>query len=287
MTRMIIQLKKIVIQENILLRLFPAFVFLSCLSLPAGSQVYNEHDENFAFEVKQIDEFFERFNDEKTLIKEYISKNYNNTEVTREDLIKSLFNRKSANIKNADVSSFIKMVDNPERPVKLSFYDDDWYARVKCSVVYEEKERELFLLMRVQKENNGACKWVVHNVYAEFLKTSDGSDPDAFLNPVSHATDFMALDRAFKDTDNLKAYLSSGFQDDQLSKFVIEMQKNRITFRHVENISYHFFQVDGWIFSVENFQRKEKNSGWLISRLIKAEAKEKEDYKRKLLRQKI
>lgn len=282
-----IQLKNNILLNKNILRLFAAFLFLLWFSSPAFCQVYSEHDENFAFEVKQIDEFFERFNDEETLIKEYIAKNYNSLEVNREDLLKSLFNRKNSSIEKADVSSFIRHVDNPRRPVKLSFYDDDWYARVKCSVVYEKKERELYLLMRVQKEKNGGCKWVVHNVYAEFLKTPDGSDPDAFLNPVSHATDFMALDRAFKDPENLKAYLSSGFQDDQLSKFVIEMQKNRITFRQVENISYHFFQVDGWIFSVENFPRKEKNAGWLINRLIQADAKEKEEFKRQLLQQKI
>lgn len=256
-------------------------------SSPASSQMFSIHEENFAFEVKQIDEFIERFNDERTLIKDYIFEKYDRLEVSREDLLKSLFNIKSTQIRKEDVASFIKFVNNPQRPIRLSFYDDDWYARVKCSVIYEKKERDLFLLLRIQKEKDGASKWVVHNVYADFLNAPKGNNPNAFLNPVSHATDFMGLDKAFKDPENLKAYLTSSFQDDQLSKLAMEMQNNRISFQQVEEISYHFFQIDGWILSVENFQRQEKNSGWLIDKLIPADAREKEKYKQHLLRQKI
>ena len=263
-------------------------LFLS-LGFPSSlfAQTYSSYEENFAFEVKQIDEFFERFNNERTLIKDYIFEKYDKTEVRREDLLKSLFDLKSNHIRKETANRFIKMVEDSQKPVTLSFYDDDWFARVKCSVVYEEKERELFLLLRVQKEENGASKWVVDQVYADFLNTPEGNNPHASLNPVSHATDFMALNRAFEDPENLKAYLSSSFQDDPLSKFAMEMQNNKIAFRQVEKVSYHFFQVDGWIFTVENFQRAEKNSGWLISKLVQASAAEKEAYKQMLLTEEI
>lgn len=263
------------------------FILSYCFSTPASSQLYSGYEENFAYEVKQIDEFFERFNNDSTLIKDYISRSYEGMEVGREDLLVSLFDLKSSHFDKNEVKNFIRTVNDSLKPVRLSFYDDDWYARVKCAVVYEGKKQELYMLLRVQKEKNGASKWVVHNVYADFLNTPNGNNPRAFLNPVSHATDFMGLTRAFEDPENLKGYLTSSFEDDHLSKFAIEMKNNRITFQQVENISYHFFQVDGWVFTVENFQRQEKNSGWLISRLIQANAKEKEEYKEYLLRQKI
>lgn len=258
-----------------------------CFSTSASAQTYAMHEENFAYEVKQLDEFFERFNDEGTLIKDYIFKNYDQLEVSREELLKSLFDLKSEHLQKDDVNRFIKVINDPENPVTLSFYDEDWYAKLKCSVVYEEEEKELLLLLRIQQEKNGASKWVVHQVYADFLNTPKEADPHASLNPVSHATDFMGLNRAFEDAENLKAYLTSSFQDDQLSKFAIELQNNRIAFQQVENISYHFFQVDGWIFTVENFKRPEKNSGWLISKLRQADAQEKEVYRQHLLREEI
>lgn len=265
---------------------FILMVFLG-FSTSASGQVFSMHEENFAYKVKQIDEFFERFNDEGTLIKYYIFKNYDRMEVSREDLLKSLFDVKSYYLQREDVVRFIERVNDPQNPVTLSFYDEDWYAKVKCAVEYEGKERELFLLLRIQEEEDGASKWVVHQVYADFLNTPEGDNPDAFLNPISHATDFMGLSRAFEDPENLRGYLTSGFQDDQLSKFAIEMKNNRIAFKQVENITYHFLQVDGWIFTVENFQRQEKNSGWLISRLVQANAKEKEEYRQHLLREEI
>lgn len=267
---------------------FLCFLIISLgFSTSANSQIYASHEENFAFKVKQIDEFFERFNDEGTLIKEYLSERYNSPAVSREDLLLSLFDRSNTEIKKEDVERFIRQVNDSLNPLRLSFYDDNWYARVRCSVVYEEEERALSLLLRVQKEKEGSSKWVVHRVYADFLRTPEEDNPNASLSPVSHATDFMGLYRAFEDTENLKAYLSSGFQDDQLSKLALEMQQKRITFRQVESLSYHFLQVDGWIFTVENFHRQQKNAGWLISELFQADAREKEAYMKDLLIQKL
>lgn len=274
-------------QEGLKLRLIFIIILSLSFSSSANSQVYSGHEDNFAFQVKQIDEFFERFNNESTLIKKYIYENYDGLEVSREELLKSLFDLKSKALQKEDMVRFIKFIDDAHNPVTLSFYDEHWYARLKCSVVYENEERELLLLLRVQQEQNGASKWVVHQVYADFLNTPNGNNPNASLNPVSHATDFMGLNRAFEDPENLKAYLTSSFQDDQLSKFAIEMQNNRISFKQVDHISYHFLQVDGWLFTVENFRRPEKNSGWLISRLRQADAREKEEYMQNLLRGKI
>jgi hypothetical protein len=287
MKRMMQQLKAIFLEKGRGVCLVFIFMLSLVFSSSVHSQVYAMEEENFAYEVKQIDEFFERFNNESTLIKDYIHNNYDRLEPSREDLLKSLFNLKSKHLRKEVVLNFINRVNDPENPVTLSFYDEDWYARVKCAVVYEERVRDLSLLLRIQQEENGGSKWVVYQVYADFLNTPEGNDPKAFLNPMSHATDFMGLNKAFEDPENLKAYLTSGFQDDQLSKFAIEMQNNKITFQQVEDISYHFLQVDGWIFSVENFQRPEKNAGWLISRLIEADAAEKEEYKQHLLREKI
>ncbi len=275
------------LQERRYVYLF--FILSGCFSFPfpASGQLYSGHEENFAYKVKQIDEFLERFNNESTLIKDYISDRYGYPEVSREELLISLFDLKNPHLQKEEVERFIKVVNDSLNPVTLNFFDEDWYARVKCSVVYEEKVRDLILLLQIQKEDNGASKWVVNNVYADFLNTPEGNNPNAFLNPVSHATDFMGLNRAFEDPENLKAYLSSAFRDDQLSKFAMEMQNNNISFRQVEHLSYHFFQVEGWIFSVENFRRQEKNSGWLISRLIQADSAGKEEFKQLLLKEKL
>lgn len=263
-------------------------VFFSLLSSGAAvCQVYASYEEKFAFEVKQIDEFIERFNDQQTLIKEFLASYHGETEVKRDVLIKSLFNLRSTSIVKGDVFRFIETVVDPQRPVVLSFYDDDWFARVKCSVLYQQKKQELTLVLRVQKEADGAAKWVIHGVDADFFITPKVVNPNASLNPISHGTDFLGLSKAFSDIENLKSYLPENYHEDQLSKFVLELQNKRITFQQVENISYHFLQIDGWILTVENFQRQEKNSGWLISTLIEADIQAKKNYKQQILKLKI
>ncbi len=270
-----------VISGVVLILLFLCFPFAS------QAQLYADHEENFAYEVKQIDEFFERFNNENTLIKRYLSNHYSQLEVSREELLKSLFNFQSPYIRPEEALRFIEQVHQQENPLRLSFYDDKWFAKVKASVLYEGKERELFLLMSVQEEQNGGSKWVIEEVFADFLLAPAVKDSTAFLNPMSHATDFMGLNKVFENPEKVKGYLSSDYQDDQLPKLVMELQNKKVSFREVEDISYHFLQVDGWIFTVEDFQRQEKNAGWLINRLMPANATEKKAYMETLLQPEI
>lgn len=263
----------------LLYMLFPAQAF---------AQGFSQEEETlFAYEVKQIDEFFERFNDQKTLIKDFIIRYHELGEVSRDVLIKSLFDLRSTSIRKEDVFSFLKTVNNEEQPVTLSFFDEDWYALLRCSVLYQQKKREMWLVMKVQREKNGASKWVIDGVHADFLRTPEAIDSTASLNPISHGTEFMGLSKVFEDTKNLKSYLPATYQEDQLSMMVLEMQNKRLSFLHVEEVSYHFLQINGWIITVENFKRADKNSGWLISRLVKADPIDKNNYKQRVLKLKI
>ena len=267
--------------------LFLLFFLFFPYALPA-QLLYAEHEEQFAYQVKQIDEFMERFNNENTLIRDYLSKQYLQFEVDRTDLLKSLFNLENPRLDKEAVVAFIEQVNDPDDPTMLSFYEGDWFAEVKSSVLYKGREQELFLLLSIEQAENGGSKWVIEEVYADFLKVPENpSDSSAFLNPMSHATDFMGLSKVFEQPENIGGYLSADKKRSQLSRFVDEMQNHTISFQHVEDIAYHFLQIDGWIFTVEDFQRQGKNAGWLISKLIPADEKEKETYRQNILRSKI
>src|SRR5688572_17901322 len=118
--------------------------FLLCFAFflsgtPVFAQTYEKEFETmFAWEVKQIDEFIERFNNtDKTLIREYSQKVEPGKEINRERLIKSLFNAENRNWNFNDITSFIQKVNDLDQPVFLSFYDTDWYAKLKCDVTYK------------------------------------------------------------------------------------------------------------------------------------------------------
>lgn len=250
---------------------------------PAQSQVLAAEEELFAFRVKQLDEFFERFNNQETLITKYVAEANPGAQLSREVLLKSLFNLSSTQLTQELALDFIETINNPENPVFLNFSDKDWYAAVNCSVLHEDKHQNILLIMKIQKEADGGLKWVITSVKAGFLEPEQQKNHKVSLNPVSHGTEFLGLSKALADRENVRNYLPDNFQNNALSVFVHEWQHNRIVFQQVISITYHFLQVEGWIMTLEDFKRQSKNSGWLISNLIKADGGAKCDYRKKIL----
>ena len=242
------------------------------------------HEENFAFEVKQIDEFIERFdNRENTLIKEYVKAHFPDAQIERTSLIKGLFNQSDTTWKPGVVNEFIADVTNSTSPDFLSFYDSDWYAEVECQFSYSGKVQEAALTLKVQPEKDGASKWIIAGVKADFLRLHSASDSTKSLNPISHGTDFLGLEKALSDKANLLNYFRRDFKNDQVTSFIYELKNGSLKFKQVNSIVYHFLQIDHWVFTIEQFSRDSRNSGWLISSLTKASAKHKELYKKEVL----
>jgi len=253
------------------------------LNVAAQNKNITFTDENFAFEVKQIDEFIERFNNsEKTLIREYIKNNYESGDLTRIDLLKSLFNQQDESWNLREINSFITQIDN--RDYKLQFDDKDWYAKLNCTADFLGEEFPMTMIMNIEKNpESGANKWVINSVDANFLDIPESSDKSKSINPASHGTNFVALDRALEDTSNMKNYVSSSFNPDKLTLFMSLLSCKKISIKQVDRIQYHFLQIDGWAFTVKNFERKEKNSGWLISKLERMDNYQKDEYKKSVL----
>src|SRR3990170_303965 len=68
------------------------FIFSGSLSAQL-IESNSKRELNFVFEVKQIDEFFERFNnDQNSLLASYVRLKYPETNITRISLLESLFN---------------------------------------------------------------------------------------------------------------------------------------------------------------------------------------------------
>ena len=256
-----------------------------CIALCATAQNEIQYfsDENFAFEVKQIDEFIERFNNsENTLIRQYIKDNYGKKDLPRQEILKSLFNQKDESWSLRDVDLFITQIVN--RDYNLQFEDKDWYAKLDCSVDYLGEEFPMTMIMNVERnQKTNAKKWVITSVNAQFLDIPESSDKSKSINPASHGTNFIALDRALEDTSNMKNYVSSDFNPDQLTLFMSLLSCKKVSIKQVDRIQYHFLQFEGWAFTVKNFERDDKNSGWLISKLERLDDYQKDEYKKSIL----
>ena len=72
-------------------------------------------------------------------------------------------------------------------------------------------------------------------------------------------------------------YASKTFKPDYRTLLFYEVKMGNMEYQNLGPLKFHFFQVDGWYFEVNFFNRPGNNSGWLISKLYKISDKEKED----------
>ncbi len=226
--------------------------------------------------VKQIDEFIHRFN---------FNVNKFNPEVLgierREEQIPLLFERtyKSQNEQKVDDFSWAAMYSP-----RLSFYNPNWYALVKCEAMYKSKLVHIDLTLKVQISENGGASWIIAGADTPFLYAkADCNDPSKMIPPSNNEVGFVGLYRVFNDKNNLSAYYPNNYQPDYLSILLYAVKNGEIKFIQPLSIRYYFAQVSDWVFVVEHFNREEKNSGWLISEALPISDGDKEDYLQKTL----
>ena len=144
-------------------------VLLAFISSPSYSQVatnipQTKSDKSYFFyEVKLIDEFIERFNDEPNSYIRRQSRNLYGTDtfITRRQLIKSLFNKKQQ--WGQEVNLFTSAVTDTTDPLYLSFTDSNWYVLAQCVFLHNDKRISLPLVMHITTVDGGS-KWMIAGI---------------------------------------------------------------------------------------------------------------------------
>jgi len=233
----------------------------------------------FYAETKQVNQFFRRFNNEEAPdgVRYYKrDKEYRNP-ASREKYLNMLFDSKNTALTKSLRGAFKNDVLNTDSNLFLNFHSNGWFAEVKTHFSYKGEDRFVTFFLELEQENLG-YKWVITNVYFEpfaevlFEKKSDATK---FLHPLSHEIDFMNLIKVFNDQNYIDNYTIKTFQADFLTLFLYEFKQGYFEFKYVEDLKFHFFQIPGWYFEVEQFVRADYNSGWLISKLTKISPEEK------------
>jgi hypothetical protein len=242
-------------------------------------------ESNFAFEVKTIDEFIERFNnDQFTLIRQYLEANFPQKKFSRYDLVRTLFNYEEPLWDKELAAKFVGEVCDSTNEKFLDFYSDTWYAQAECLVKYKGVPKKVTITLQVfVSDRTGAAKWVICGARAPFLDFSKRLDPKKFLNPISHATDFIGLKRAMEDKMFVRNYLTDRFQESHLNKYLAAVTTGDIVFQQINSVTYHFLSLDNWLFTVKEYIRPGRNSGWLIQSLSQRTKAEKQDYLKNVL----
>jgi len=263
---------------------FAFFLIINSTSLLA-QDYENEYQNIFVWQVKQVNEFIERFNNnDSTLLKKYTGDNTSVSPLSRERLILSLFNAEKKDWDKTEVKSFVKIVDDKTNPRFLSLYGNKWYASLNCDINCKGRRENAILNLKLIRLPSNGYKWIITAVSAKFLNTAMQAgainqamitipaavDKTTSLNPMSHGTDFMDIYQVNTDKKNIANYFDEVQNlDAATQRFIQESINNNAQITRVNNITYHFNQIDGWAFDIQQYNRQTRNSGWLISKLTK------------------
>ncbi|HET6544350.1 MAG TPA: hypothetical protein VFG46_27890 [Chryseolinea sp.] len=262
------------------------FTTLILLSLSLQAQLVDEDDESKLYAAnKQVNQFFRRFNGEEDEKGEryYPKDRLYRSEKLRKKYIGILFDANNAGITPELKVEFTKDVIDKEKPGILNFHGGNWFSEVHTLFLMNGKEVPITLFMELEKHHQGT-RWVISKVYADIFRPSFERDTvkvGKFLHPLSHELDFMNLRKAFSNPDSVSQYTLKKFVPDHLSIFLYEIKKGNLKFKTVQEVKFHFFQIDGWFFELSQFNRRGYNTGWLISNLVKIKNESEKNLLRK------
>ena len=255
---------------------------------PSSAQLLDKEDESKLYaETKLVNQFFRRFNGEEDEKGEryYPRDKQYRSEKLRKKYIGILFDDSNAGISSDLKVQFAKEVLDKTKPVILDFHGGNWFSEVHTTFTMNGKNEPVTLFMELEKDHEGT-KWVISKVYASMFDPyfkRDTTKVGKFLHPLSHELDFMNLRKAFNYTDSISQFAVKRFVPDHLSLFLYEIKKGNLKFKTVEELKFHFFQVNGWYFELSEFNRPGYNSGWLISNLVKVNNESEKNLLRKYL----
>lgn len=270
------------------MRLIPLIFafFIASISFVSGQGLGSpgtiKDDGRFAASTKQVNQFFRRFNAEESPtdgnIRYYPTDSLYHNKALRQGFLKVLFDNQTSSISPDLKQEFTRNVLSETYPQYLNFHREGWLAEVQTIFLYKGKRETATLILKLQPEGLG-YEWVIDRVsfppFKDLFNKPVGDSKD-FLHPLSHELGFMNLRRAFQDSKMPEAFTKSSFEPDYLTLFLYEMKLNNIRFETVTDVKFHFFQIEGWYFEVNQFNRPGFNTGWLISNLVKLNPGDKE-----------
>lgn len=253
-------------------------LFFVLITLQISVQIFAQFDnmdqEIFSAEVSLVDEFFKRFNGEES----HPMVQKDNENARRRNL---LFLLDYAQYKSREDSLYLiaeTFVDTVMADsIKLHYGDTTWIANALCHGALLGKPVDFTIHLCVERRTRNMYKWVITSVEGDILNLANSNNRESFmLLPDDHETNFMSLHRMTSETSAyITDFIRKDAEIDKLSVFLTLVKQNLLKIDYVADLSFSFFQVPGYIFSIKNINRNSKNAGWLISSIDPISEREK------------
>lgn len=237
---------------------------------------------NFQCQIKSLDEFQARFNGIESnldILDDSLSRRNNllalfdfdmkPNGLTTEELAKN-------------VNSFVDSVLNKNIAFHIS--DAGLLAECLCRITYNGYAKKITLLFqRETTQDKQRHRWGIIGVKGLPEAGIINLKRYYTISPVEHEIHFMGLIDLFNEnSSHAMGYRSQQTRIDQLSVFLTLVQTGNIKFDLVEKQIFHYIDVPGYVFTIEEITRNTTNSGWLISSLIPCSENDKLKYLDKL-----
>ena len=239
------------------------------VSLTSGNST--ETPNEYYLQVKQFDEFLNRFN-YKTDWKGNLMTGDFASKYPRAKYLSYLFNQDDPRIKTPDDSSYLKQVQQFTSEVTaadsqqyISLYSGQVKAHALVNVNYMGKTRACIVTLIPEVLNDRSAKWVISDVEASFFIGFSDSLKANFIAPNSHETNFINL-KKIENISNPIYFYPQPMASNPTMLFLTEMACDRIIINYIERVSLQI-SFSNWVITVEEFIRSDYNSGWLISQV--------------------
>lgn len=228
----------------------------------------------FMLEVKQLGQFFARFN----MTEDFAGNKLNGKKsftmldsVTfkRSDVLRTLFDAAYYQNNTALCNIFINSII--QQNILLSFDTSQWWAEVNMDVLYKSKTENVDIALAIETYSDNSSEWLIKAVNAPFLNM-ETNKTDKTIHPMSHETNFIELSKIINTNQNLMNYTDSARKTDILSIFAYLIKNNEMKHQQTNRVVF-LFQLDNWMFTVSKFKRDKNNSGWLIAKITKIDNK--------------
>lgn len=221
------------------------------------------------FRVKQIDEFFTRFNYE-TDYKGDIPTNPSDKEEYKKNLL-TLFNLDSFSNEKHEVDSIVShfidyLIDNN---IKIHYEDSIWNAEAKSSFLYEGKKYEIVFTLKPERIKSVMFKWVITDIQSPLFAQFPTVPKDTVtISPAEHGIGFMTLPETINlNKTSVGTIYAKDYLRSNLPVFDYLVASGKIKMNAVTKVTYHFHIKDA-DFDVERIEKERSyNQGWLINKL--------------------
>lgn len=252
------------------------------------TKIRSEPKEPEAYMIQQVtyvSEFVKRFNNQITADGKPVPDSLRSrSPAVRKQVINQLFDRLgSAAISRTSFlrthrEQFLEQVCDDHHPIDLTFLSEKLYASVQLQAAYQGKEQPIIFYLKSAAAKQSYV-WKIVDVQAPFLtgksstKSQTQTPNDSLFIPLNaQETAFLNLFNHIRDRHSLLGLAANPENPSPSLVMLSDMvSQGQITPIHTDYPVVYLPMDKGWVIQLNFSNRKDENSGWLITDLYQVQ----------------